>query len=366
MSRTPLKDTDADARAIGLLREVTPLVQPADEPPSVDTIRALCHDLRQPLAAILLLAGSEGGDVQNRMDKILDQARWLSDMVEGVIGGAADDRPMNVDVADLASRCVVRARHTARCHIEFVGTGRTMAVAAPVALGRAVGCVLDNAVRAAGPGGAVTVLVTGADSEITIRVIDDGPGLGKVPTNHSLGLTITRALVSACGGAFELKPGATGGAVAQIVLPAMRKRAIGAMRLLVCDDHRLLLEALSMALTDNGHTVVATAIDPDEAVEAARKHQPDACLLDVSFPHANGLAAIRRIHEVSPNTKVVILSGSISGSLVPDAVAEGAQGFVGKEKPVGVIIEALEMARQGHLAVDLHLQEALDSPSASV
>ena len=354
-------------RRLGFCARSPPLVQPADEPPSVDTIRALCHDLRQPLAAILLLAGSEGGDVRHRMDGILDQAQWLSDMVEGVIGGAADDRPMNVDVADLASRCVVRARHTARCHIEFVGTGRTMAVAAPVALGRAVSCVLDNAVRAAGPGGQVTVEVTGTDSEITIRVIDDGPGLGKVPTNNSLGLTITRALVSACGGAFELKPGATGGAVAQIVLPAMRKRAIGAMRLLVCDDHRLLLEALSMALTDNGHTVVATAIDPDEAVEAARKHQPDACLLDVNFPHANGLSAIGRIHEVSPDTKVVMLSGSISRSLVADAIAEGAQGFVGKEKPVGVIIEALEMAHQGHLAVDLHLlQEALGPPSATV
>jgi two-component system nitrate/nitrite response regulator NarL len=132
------------------------------------------------------------------------------------------------------------------------------------------------------------------------------------------------------------------------------------MRLLLCDDHRLLLDALSMALTDRGHTVVATALDPDEAVEAARKHKPDACLLDVSFPHANGLNAIGRIHEVSPDTKVVMLSGSISRSLVADAIAQGAQGFVGKEKPVGVIIEALEMAYQGHLAVDLLLlQEVL-------
>jgi len=109
------------------------------------------------------------------------------------------------------------------------------------------------------------------------------------------------------------------------------------MRLLVCDDHRLLLDALSMALTDKGHTVVATALDPDEAVEAARTHKPDVCLLDVNFPHANGLSAIGRIHEVSPDTKVVMLSGSVNRNLVADAIAEGAHGFVGKEKPVGVI-----------------------------
>jgi signal transduction histidine kinase len=155
------------------------------------------------------------------MEGIIEEAQWLSDMVEGVIGGAADDPPVSVDVAELASRCVVRAQPTAACQVAFFGPGRALTVAAPVALGRAISCALDNAVRAAGPGGQVTVDVTGTDKEITIRVIDDGPGLGKVPSNNSLGLTITRALVSACGGAFELKPGTESGMVAQIALPAM-------------------------------------------------------------------------------------------------------------------------------------------------
>jgi len=132
------------------------------------------------------------------------------------------------------------------------------------------------------------------------------------------------------------------------------------MRLLVCDDHRLLLEALSMALADKGHLVVATALDPDQAVEAAREHQPDVCLLDVNFPSGNGLSAIRRIHDVSANTKVVILSGTANAGLVADAIAQGAQGFVGKEKPIGVVIEAVQLASQGYLAVDpLLLQAAL-------
>jgi two-component system nitrate/nitrite response regulator NarL len=132
------------------------------------------------------------------------------------------------------------------------------------------------------------------------------------------------------------------------------------MRLLVCDDHKLLLDALSMALGDKGHTVVATALDPDQAVEAAREHQPDVCLLDVYFPQGSGLLAIGRIHDVSAQTKVVILSGAISAGLVAEAIAAGAQGFVGKEKPIGVVIEALELAHQGYLAVDpLLLQTAL-------
>ena len=195
-------------------------------PESVDTVRALCHDLRQPLAAILLLAGAESGDVQRRLVGILDQAQWLSDMVEGVIGGAADDTPQRVDVVDLAGGCVLRARHTADCEIQFISTGRAIAVAAPVALGRAICCALDNALRAAGPSGCVTVDVTGDTNEIIIRVVDDGPGLGNVPIHNSLGLTITRALVSACGGGFELKPGISGGMVARINLPALSSRAM--------------------------------------------------------------------------------------------------------------------------------------------
>ena len=144
------------------------------------------------------------------------------------------------------------------------------------------------------------------------------------------------------------------------VLPRLEIPGGGLMRLVVCDDHRLLLDALSVALTDNGHSVVATALNPDEAVEAAREHQPDAFLLDVNFPHGNGLKAIGPIHDVSPNTKVVMLSGSISAGLVADALAEGAAGFVGKENPIGVVIEALEMAHQGYLAVDpLVLRDAL-------
>jgi signal transduction histidine kinase len=205
------------------LRDATRIHQP---PTDVDTIRALCHDLRQPLATILLLAGAESGDVRRRLSGILDQAQWLTEMVEGVIGGAADDLPESVDLVDLASSCVRRARASAECEIMFIGDDREMTVVAPVAVSRAVSGVLDNAVRAAGPGGHVTVEVSGTAHEITIRVVDDGPGLGNVPSRNSLGLTITRALVGACGGGFELSSGTDGGAIAEIVLPRQRSASL--------------------------------------------------------------------------------------------------------------------------------------------
>jgi two-component system, NarL family, nitrate/nitrite response regulator NarL len=63
---------------------------------------------------------------------------------------------------------------------------------------------------------------------------------------------------------------------------------------------------------------------------------------------------------VSPNTKVVILSGSLSPALVADAIAQGAVGYISKEKPIQVIVGTLTMVHDGYLGVDpLVLQEAL-------
>jgi two-component system nitrate/nitrite response regulator NarL len=68
---------------------------------------------------------------------------------------------------------------------------------------------------------------------------------------------------------------------------------------------------------------------------------------------------------VSPDTKVVMLSGTINRDLVVDAITQGAHGFVGKQNSVGVIIKALDMAFQGDLAVDpVLLQEVLQPRAA--
>ncbi len=137
------------------------------------------------------------------------------------------------------------------------------------------------------------------------------------------------------------------------------------MRLVVCDDHRLLVDALALALTEEGHEVVATPGRPGDAVEAVREHQPDACLLDVSFPDESGLSAIGLIHAASPTTKIIILSGSTDQTVVAEAIGKGAHGFVSKERPVTEIIAALERARDGHMAVDSDLLQQVQSSRES-
>ncbi|HEV7194565.1 MAG TPA: response regulator transcription factor [Pedococcus sp.] len=132
------------------------------------------------------------------------------------------------------------------------------------------------------------------------------------------------------------------------------------MRLVVCDDHRLLLEALGLALESCGHQVVALAVHPDDAVEAVGTYHPDVCLLDVNFPDGTSVDAIQRIRATSPQTKIVMLSAEADHGIVARAIAEGASGYVGKEKPIVEIVEMLERAVRGQLAVEPSLlQRAL-------
>jgi len=193
----------------------------------VDTVRALLHDLRQPLAAIMLLAESDGGDVRRKFDVIAGQAKWLAELVETSLGGgAATDDVVVVDVAELARAGVERAAATAGCEITLKGREVGLAWARTVALSRALACVLDNAVRAAGNGGHVEVEVHEDFEGLHLSVVDDGPGLGKIASRTSLGLTTTRAMVAACNGTFAIRGLSGGGVVADICLTRAGLRSV--------------------------------------------------------------------------------------------------------------------------------------------
>jgi K+-sensing histidine kinase KdpD len=192
----------------------------------MDTVRALLHDLRQPLAAILLLSGTEGGDVGRKMDGIAGQARWLADLVEVVLGEAHGDEVVGTDVVQVARSAVDRAQATAACVITLDAVTPLQAWARPVALSRALACVLDNAVRAAGDDGHVTVAVHADAAGVHVTVRDDGPGLGRISSRTSLGLTTTRAMVAACHGSFRICTAEEGGVVADITLASSEIRSV--------------------------------------------------------------------------------------------------------------------------------------------
>ena len=124
------------------------------------------------------------------------------------------------------------------------------------------------------------------------------------------------------------------------------------MRIVICDDHRLLVQAMASALAARGHTVEAATSTPPDAVVSVRLHDPDVLLLDLGFPDGNGLDAAREVITHHARTKVVVFTGSDELPPLRAALELGVAGYVRKDSHVGEIIEAMERARRGEAAVD--------------
>jgi two-component system, NarL family, nitrate/nitrite response regulator NarL len=120
------------------------------------------------------------------------------------------------------------------------------------------------------------------------------------------------------------------------------------VRILLCDNHRLLVEALAAALRRGGHDVVATTTQPEEAMDAAAEHDPDVCLLDMIFPGDAGIRTIAGIRATT-RSKVLVLSARCDQDAVCAALAAGAAGFVGKDQTIEDIFRSLEQVCAGEV-----------------
>ncbi len=119
------------------------------------------------------------------------------------------------------------------------------------------------------------------------------------------------------------------------------------MRVLLADDHRLVVEGISNLLALNGIEVVGIANDGLEAVALAKALQPDLILMDIRMPRCDGLSATRQIIATQPELKIVMLTTSTESQDLFEAVKSGACGYLLKTMGREAFIEALHDAEQG-------------------
>jgi len=127
------------------------------------------------------------------------------------------------------------------------------------------------------------------------------------------------------------------------------------MRLIVCDDQRILAESLVAALQVRGHEVVATTT-PEECLEAVAKDRPDVCLQDLYLPRSeDGLETARAIRASHGNTQVLILSGVADPLVASKAIDLGVVGIIRKDQTVDKIDIALGQVATGGLVFQADL-----------
>ncbi len=135
----------------------------------------------------------------------------------------------------------------------------------------------------------------------------------------------------------------------------MSTDARGSITLLICDDHKILTDALAMVVErDDGLRMIASPVHiPEEAIELCRTQRPDVVLMDIVFKgHMTGIQATRKIKEVSPATKVVIMTAHDDDRLLVEAVEAGASGFLGKEEAADEVLSAAKAAADGEVLID--------------
>ncbi|MEZ0108741.1 hypothetical protein ABH920_002742 [Catenulispora sp. EB89] len=210
----------------------------------LDRVREVCHDLRQPVAAILMLASAAElrPDVPERVRDVLQEIMSQTEEISATVRQFLDDAKQGVDglgepvpcnVAGLAAESVERWRATFDGDLALAAAEDPLHVTVdPVLFKRALGNVLSNGTRAAGDSGRVQVTVrrfeTAEGERAVIEVDDSGPGFGNIPAGHGLGLAVVRRTIEAAGGSVEFAEGPLGGALVRLVLPVTPIRPLSA------------------------------------------------------------------------------------------------------------------------------------------
>ncbi len=130
------------------------------------------------------------------------------------------------------------------------------------------------------------------------------------------------------------------------------------MRILLAIDQALVRDALCTLLEERGHEVVAAVGSGQEAIELARRHQPDVALMDASAPRV-GVAAARLVATEVPATAVVVLCDPSRDGVPVEALGSGAMGFVTTDLDAQEFCRMLERAAGGTLAISTELASRL-------
>lgn len=123
------------------------------------------------------------------------------------------------------------------------------------------------------------------------------------------------------------------------------------MKLLVIDDHPIVLDGLQALLSGAGQdTIVLTARDAASGFKLLEAHPDlDIVLLDLKLPGLNGHAAISEFGRLRPTLPVIVLSSSEDPADVRKAIGLGALGYVPKSASRHALLSAIDLVLKGEI-----------------
>jgi CheY-like chemotaxis protein len=316
----------------------------------------LGHELRNPLAAIsnalqVLSSPAAPPDTAHRaLDIVGRQTKHLTRLIDDLLDVARISSGKMLlarerfDLAEVVRSCVALLQAAGRTNRHEIALELAPAwVSGDTArLAQVVDNLLTNAIKYSPEGRRIEVRTEADSGEVRLSVTDDGVGIGPELLPHvfepftqgprtldraqgglGLGLALSQRIVVAHGGRITAtSPVTSRGSRFTVVLPgveAIQKAeanpvktdhdtAVVPRRILIVEDNDDVREGLRLRLAIAGHEVHAATTGP-EAIEVARRVQPDVVLLDIGLPGMDGYQVAQELHERGHAPKIVAITG---------------------------------------------------------
>ncbi|OQW31066.1 MAG: hypothetical protein A4E19_20655 [Nitrospira sp. SG-bin1] len=134
-------------------------------------------------------------------------------------------------------------------------------------------------------------------------------------------------------------------------------------RILLADDHPLVLESVKQLLEPE-FSVVGTAQTGQEVLDEAKRLHPDIVLLDANMPGMNGFEAARRLKNLLPAVKIIFVTMLTEAIAVSEGFRAGAMGYVLKQDAADELYAAVKSVMANHRFVssklDIEVREAME------
>jgi DNA-binding NarL/FixJ family response regulator len=127
------------------------------------------------------------------------------------------------------------------------------------------------------------------------------------------------------------------------------------LRVLLVDDHDLFRSGLRNLLEERGVQIVGEASSGAEALRIVRDNAPDVVVMDLNMPGMGGVEATRRIAQIAPLTRVVVLTISDQDGDVLHAILAGACGYLLKDASIDDLIRGISSASVGEALISPHI-----------
>jgi len=125
------------------------------------------------------------------------------------------------------------------------------------------------------------------------------------------------------------------------------------IRIIIADDHTIFRQGLRMLLAqEDDMEVVGEAADGIEALELAKKHNPDIILLDIAMPTMDGVQVATTIKKHLPRIKIIVLTSYSDDQFLYEFLKLGVSGFVLKDSASQELIYSIRKSHEGMVFFD--------------